>query len=142
MTDAAGSARSERTEVTLRSKTMLLDFEGECLLERTGDAVRLSGLRLVADLPDAGGPEDGGTVVLEQTAESRQVGDDVAVPLGASVEQPGGKVRLTAAHDVRWTPDLGGILAPADGEVEFVLPESPESTVLSVRGLTLRFDPS
>jgi hypothetical protein len=142
MTDTAGSARSERTEVTLRSKTMLLDFEGECQVERTGDAVRLSGLRLVADLPDAGGPEDGGTVVLEQIAQSRQVGNGVAVPLGASVEQPGGKVRLTAVQDVRWTPSSGGSLASDDGEIGFVLPESPESTVLSVRGLTLRFDPS
>jgi hypothetical protein len=31
--------------VTLRAKTMMLDFEGECRVERTGDSVRLSGLR-------------------------------------------------------------------------------------------------
>lgn len=70
---------------------MYLDFEGECRLEREENAVRLTGLRLVAELPDAGGPEDGGTVVLEQIGDSSPAGKDVAVPLAAAVEQPGGR---------------------------------------------------
>ncbi len=134
MADTAGKARAEQTEVTLRSKTMVLDFEGECRVEREGDSLRLTGLRLVADLPDAGGQEDGGTVVLEQTGDSRQAGRDVTVPLGASVAQPGGEVRLTAP-DVRWTPGSGGELVAAEDEIGFVLAEAPESTVLFVRGL-------
>ncbi|HEX8868446.1 MAG TPA: hypothetical protein VF821_22500 [Lentzea sp.] len=95
--------------MTLRSKTMLLDFSGEC------DGARI---RLVADLPDAGGAEDGGTVVLERDT--------------ATVTQPGGEIRLAAREPLRWN---GG---PAD--VEFVLPESPESTVLAVRGLAVQVE--
>jgi len=138
MADTAGKARAERTEVTLRSKTMVLDFEGECRVEREGDSVRLTGLRLVADLPDAGGEEDGGTVVLEQAGDSRPAGKDLTVPLGASVAQPGAEVRLTASGDVRWTAEPGGDLVAADDEIGFVLAEAPESTVLTVRGLRVR----
>ena len=126
MTTSAGSARSEGTEVTLRSKTMLLDFAGECRVERAGDAVRLTGLRLVADLPDAGGPEDGGTVRLEQDGDL----------LAATVAQPGGKVELTAPGPVRWSASDGAVRLV--DEIVFVLAEAPESTVLSVRGLTVR----
>jgi hypothetical protein len=43
--------------------------------------LQLTGSRLVADLPDAGGPEDGGTVLLEGAGAS----------LTATVAQPGGK---------------------------------------------------
>lgn len=131
MADTAGKARADRTEVTLRSKTMVLDFEGECRVERAGDSVRLTGLRLVADLPDAGGEEDGGTVVLEQAGDS--AGED----LTASVAQPGGEVRLTASGGVRWTAETGGDLVVAD-EIGFVLAEAPESTVLTVRGLRVK----
>jgi hypothetical protein len=120
----ANTASSARAEVTLRSKTMVLDFEGGCGVERTGDSVRPTGLRLVADLPDAGGPEDGGTVLLEQDGDS----------LAATVAQPGGKVELTSSR-VRWT--ASGRHLEAVDEIGFVLPESPESTVLSVRGLRL-----
>lgn len=120
----ANTASSARAEVTLRSKTMVLDFEGECGVERAGDTVRLTGLRLVADLPDAGGPEDGGTVLLEQAGDS----------LAATVAQPGGKVELTARDDVRWAASGQSVEAVGD-EIGFVLPASPSSTVLSVRGL-------
>jgi hypothetical protein len=129
MADTAGKARAEQTEVTLRSKTMVLDFEGECRVERDGGSARPTGLRLVADLPDAGGEEDGGTVVLEQAGDSR--------PVTASVAQPGAEVRLTASGDVRWTAEPGGDLVTAD-EISFVLAEAPESTVLTVRGLRIR----
>ncbi|MET8764224.1 hypothetical protein [Lentzea sp. NPDC004782] len=100
--------RADGAEVTLRSKTMVLDFAGEC----DGTA----GIRLVAELPDAGGAEDGGTVVLERDA--------------ATVTQPGGEIRLAAREPLHWDGE------PVDAE--FVLPESPESTVLSVRGLVVR----
>ncbi|SDG57434.1 hypothetical protein SAMN05216553_109149 [Lentzea fradiae] len=136
MADIAGKARAEQTEVTLRSKTMVLDFEGECRVERTGDSVRLSGLRLVAELPDPGGREDGGTVVLEQTGDSRQTGEEVAVPIGATVAQPDGEVKLIA--DVRWTAESAGDLVAADDEIGFVLAEAPESTVLFVRNLRVK----
>ncbi|HEX7309238.1 hypothetical protein [Lentzea sp.] len=126
MADSAGKARAEGTEVTLRSKTMVLDFEGEYRVGRAGDSVRPAELRLVADLPDLGGQEDGGTVVLEQAGGS----------LGASVAQPGGDVRLVASGDVRWTSPADGELA-ADGEIGFVLAEAPESTVLVVRELRI-----
>lgn len=100
-------------EVTLRAKTMVLDFTGEC------DGEAMTGLRLVAELPDAGGPEDGGTVVLEQGT--------------ATVTQPGGEVHLEAREPVSWDGE------PVD--VDFVLPESPESTVLAVRGLAVALEP-
>lgn len=122
----ANTASSARAEVTLRSKTMLLDFQGECGVERAGDSVRLTGLRLVADLPDAGGPEDGGTVLLEQDGDS----------LAATVAQPGGKVELTARGHVRWAAAGQNVEAVGD-EIGFVLPQWPGSTVLSVRGLRL-----
>ncbi|MDT7786804.1 MAG: hypothetical protein QOF58_5223 [Pseudonocardiales bacterium] len=122
----ADTASSAQAEVTLRSKTMVLDFEGECEVERAGDSVRMTGLRLVAELPDAGGPEDGGTVLLRQDGDA----------LAATVVQPGGEVSLTTRHDVRWT-ESGQGFEPVDGEIGFVLPESPEATVLSVRGLRL-----
>lgn len=121
----ADTASSARAEVTLRSKTMVLDFEGECGVERLAGSVRPTGLRLVAPLPDAGGPEDGGTVLLEQNGDS----------LAATVEQPGGKVELTTTDQVKWAAS-GGELEAVD-EIGFVLPGSPESTVLSVRGLVL-----
>lgn len=127
MANSAGSARTEGTEVTLRSKTMLLDFAGECQVERSGDAVRPAGLRLVANLPDAGGPEDGGTVQLEQDGDV----------LTATVAQPGGKVALTTLRPVRWAAS-GGEVRLVDDEIGFVLAEAPESVVLSVRGLTVR----
>ncbi|MGW4213513.1 hypothetical protein ACWEIJ_36390 [Lentzea sp. NPDC004789] len=95
--------------MTLRSKTMVLDFIGEC------DGATM---RLVAELPDAGGAEDGGTVVLEQD--------------GATVTQPGGEIRLAAREPLRWDGE------PVDAE--FVLPESPESTVLAVRGLAVQVE--
>ncbi|RAS70363.1 hypothetical protein C8D87_101663 [Lentzea atacamensis] len=122
----ANTASSARAEVTLRSKTMVLDFHGECRVERAGDSVRLSGMRLVAELPDAGGPEDGGTVLLEQDGEA----------LTATVAQPGGKVELTTRSPVPWSGS-GRDVEPA-GEIFFVLPDAPESTVLSIRGLVLR----
>ena len=95
----------------MRAKTMLLEFTGEC----DGDAVRL-----VADLPDAGGPEDGGTIVLEQD--------------GATVTQPDGEVRLTAREPIRWGS------GPVDAD--FALAQSPEATVLTVRGLVVRTGPA
>ncbi|MEU0884112.1 hypothetical protein ABZ345_36435 [Lentzea sp. NPDC005914] len=98
--------------MTLRSKTMVLDFTGEC------DGAAAAEIRLVAELPDAGGAEDGGTVVLEQDA--------------ATVTQPGGEIRLVAREPLRYDGE------PAD--VEFVLPESPESTVLTVRALVVRLE--
>lgn len=102
---------AERAEVTLRSKTMLLEFTGEC------DA---DSIRLTAELPDAGGPEDGGTIVLDQD--------------GATVTQPDGEVRLTAHEPIRW--DAGPI------DADFALVESPEATVLAVRGLVVEVDSS
>ncbi|SDK83889.1 hypothetical protein SAMN04488074_107265 [Lentzea albidocapillata subsp. violacea] len=100
--------------MTLRSKKMVLDFTGDC------DGAGSAGIRLAAELPDAGGAEDGGTVVLEQNA--------------ATITQPGGEIRLTAREPLRW--DDGPV------DVEFVLPESPESTVLTVRGLVVRLEPA
>lgn len=130
MANSAIGARAEQTEVTLRSKTMVLDFAGECRVEGDGNAARLAGLRLVAELPDAGGPEDGGTVVLEQD------GDSVV----ASVVQPGGEVELTTRRPVRWAAasSSSGWVFETDDEIDFVLPQSEESTVLSVRGLALK----
>ncbi|MEV6715350.1 hypothetical protein AB0M48_25315 [Lentzea sp. NPDC051208] len=111
---AKSRCRAEGAEVTLRSKTMILDFTGDC------DGEGLTGLRLAAELPDAGGPEDGGTVVLNQD--------------GATVTQPDGEVRLTAREPVRWDSEAV--------DVDFVLPDNPEATVLAVRGLTVRLEPA
>jgi hypothetical protein len=128
MANSAIGVRAERTEVTLRSKTMVLDFAGECRVEGDGDAARLAGLRLVAELPDAGGPEDGGTVVLEQDEDSGAV---------AFVAQPGGRVELTTRRPVRWAASGSGPVFATDDQIEFVLPQAGESTVLLVRGLAL-----
>lgn len=111
---ATTRCHTERAEVTLRSKTMLLEFTGEC------DGDSLSAIRLTAELPDAGGPEDGGTIVLEQD--------------GAVVTQPDGEVRLTAHEPIRWGA------GPVDAD--FALLESPEATVLSVRGLVVKVESS
>ncbi|SMD19324.1 hypothetical protein [Lentzea albidocapillata] len=140
---------AEGTEVTLRAKTMVLDFSGECRLERGPSRLRLTGLKLQAELPDAGGAEDGGTVVLEQagTVTARpqgggQVAYDLTVPLSATVTQPDGRVRLNASAPARWRVTTAAF--PPQGEfelagdaIDFVLPESPESTTLVVRALAL-----
>ena len=131
---------AEQTEVTLRSRTMLLDFTGECRVEENGNGVRLTGVRLSADLPDAGGPEDGGTVVLEQDGESTTSGPEVSVLFTASVTQPGGEVRLTTGDRARWRVSAGPRFEPADGEVHLVLAEAPEATVLTVGRLELRVE--
>lgn len=60
--------RAEGTEVTLRARTMVLDFVGECRLGGGPNTLRLTGFKVTAELPDAGGAEDGGTVALEQAA--------------------------------------------------------------------------
>ncbi|KOV90028.1 hypothetical protein [Nocardia sp. NRRL S-836] len=139
-TETSVRCRAEQTEVTLRSRTVLLDFTGECRLREDGDAVRLTGLRLSAELPDAGGPEDGGTVVLEQEGESGTEGREVTVLFTASVRQPGGQVRLTTEDRARWTVSTGPRFEPAGDEVRLVLAEAPDTVVLSVRGLALRVD--
>ncbi len=117
---------AEQAEVTLRSRTVLLDFTGECRVRDNA----VSGLRLSADLPDAGGPEDGGTIVLEQDGEL----------LTAVVRQPGGEVRLTTEEAARWRAGTGQRFEPADEEVRLVLAEAPDATVLSVRGLKLQVE--
>ncbi|MGZ3145352.1 hypothetical protein ACVDFE_25810 [Lentzea chajnantorensis] len=109
--------------MTLRSKTVLLDLAGECRVE--GGAV--AGLRLSADLPDAGGPEDGGTVVLEQDGDG----------LTAVVTQPGGEVRLRSEEPVRWT---GSGSRFETGELTLVLAEAPDAPVLSAPGLELQVE--
>lgn len=148
--DIALRCHAEGTEVTLRAKTMLLDFTGECRLGRGGNTLRLTGFRLTAELPDAGGAEDGGTVALEQagavTARPQgggRVAYDLTVPLSATVTQPDGMIQLDASEPARWRVTTAAF--PPQGEfelegdaVDFVLPESPESTTLVVRGLTLR----
>ncbi|ANZ40816.1 hypothetical protein BBK82_37345 [Lentzea guizhouensis] len=115
---------AEQTEVTLRSRTVLLDFTGECRVRGTA----LSDLRLSADLPDAGGPEDGGTVVLTQDGER----------LTAVVTQPDGEVRLTSEKAVGWKGS--GSRFEADEEFVLVLEEAPDAPVLSVRGLKLQVE--
>ncbi|MFS8096935.1 hypothetical protein LFM09_07315 [Lentzea alba] len=141
--------RAEGTEVTLRAKTMVLDFVGECRLERGSNTLRLTGFKLVAELPDAGGAEDGGTVELEQagTVTARPQGGgrvayDLMVPLSATVTQPGGLIQLDASAPARWRVTTAAF--PPQGEfeltgdtIDFVLPESPESATLVVRDLSL-----
>ena len=139
MTGTSLHCRAEKTEVTLRAETMILDFAGECQVEHDGDVVRLKGLRLVAELPDAGGAEDGGTVVLAQDGDASQAGPELTVPLSASVAQPGGQVHLTGR--ARWTV-RSEHFEPVGDEVGFVLGEFPDSKVLSVRGLALRTTPA
>jgi hypothetical protein len=131
---------AEQTEVTLRSRTMLLDFTGECRVEENGNGVRLTGLRLSAELPDAGGPEDGGTVVLEQEGESEASGTDVSVLFTASVTQPGAEVGLTTGDRARWRVSAGPRFEPVGEEIHLVLAEAPDATVLTVSKLELRVE--
>ncbi|MET9630449.1 hypothetical protein ABZX92_23555 [Lentzea sp. NPDC006480] len=159
MSSSAGSAehfgialhcRADGIEVTLRARTMVLDLTGGCRLERGPNTLRLTGLKLVAELPDAGGEQDGGTVALEQVSDvnARPQGGgrlayDLSVPLSATVTQPDGVIRLQASAPARWRVTTAAF--PPQGEfelagdtIDFVLPESPESATLVVRGLTLR----
>lgn len=151
--------RASDVEFTLRSKPVLVDFTGTCLVTAEGDGpgpVRLSGLRLVAELPDAGGREDGGTITLEQSGDGgvlhpgksgARFEDDLVIGLGATVEQPGGVVHATARDEVRFTT-AGASCPSGDGEyelagpVDLILADTPEVTVARIDRLVLRAEPA
>ncbi|WP_199442793.1 hypothetical protein [Umezawaea beigongshangensis] len=152
------------TAVTVRAKPVLVDFTGECTVqvrERSGDGgtaveLRVLALSLSAELPDAGGSEDGGTVVLEQDDTSggdsgtvRLVGDRYEVRLvtglAMTLRQPGGTVRLTARGPVELTADAAHFPPRADGlaltePVRFVLGDNDDVTPAQIDELVVRLD--
>ncbi|MEV0675021.1 hypothetical protein AB0I60_00720 [Actinosynnema sp. NPDC050436] len=141
-------------ELTLRSKPVLVDFSGTGTLtsKADGGAARLSGLRLVADLPDAGGPEDGGTVTLEQGGDgsdgvSTADGGDLVITLDAAVDQPGGTVRATTRDAARFsTAHAPGPSASGRYElvepIELIMADAPEVVVARIDELVLHGEPA
>jgi hypothetical protein len=149
-------------ELTLRSKPVLVDFTGTCVLTaeaESSNALRLTGLRLVADLPDAGGPEDGGTVTLEQHDveadgvlrpegnSSSHFANDLVITLGVTVEQPDGVVSGVADDAVKFS--TAGASSPSgvgryelSEPVDLVLPDNSEVTIAHIDSLVLQLDPA
>ncbi|MBB5958590.1 hypothetical protein FHS29_005198 [Saccharothrix tamanrassetensis] len=175
-TESELRCRASGVEFTLRSRPVLVDFTGTCVLKAEADAdspepvrLRLSGLRLVADLPDAGGPEDGGTVTLEQDgaegdgakgdgAEGDGVlrplpdspsrfANDLVVTLKATVDQPDGVVHAVARNAVKFStarasyPSGSGDYELSDA-IDLIMPDAPEVTVAQINSLRLRLDPA
>jgi hypothetical protein len=163
-TEFALRCHAPETAVTVRAKPVLIDFTGECtveLRERSGDRdgtveLRVLGLSLAAELPDAGGAEDGGTVVLERDGTSggdsgtvRLVGDRYEVRLvtglAMTLRQPGGTVRLVAEGPVELVATTAHFPPSADGlvltePVRFVLADDAEVTPAQIDELVVRFD--
>ncbi|MEU4805633.1 hypothetical protein [Actinosynnema sp. NPDC023587] len=158
--------RASGVEFTLRSKPVVVDFTGTCRLTAEPDPdspdsvrLRVSGLRLVADLPDPGGREDGGTVTLEQDADDAdgvlrprpdspaRFANDLVVTLGAVVEQPDGVVHAAARNAVGFStarasaPSGHGRYELSD-PVDLIMPDAPEVTVAQIHSLVLHLDPA
>ncbi|MCS7477638.1 hypothetical protein ACFFQW_26655 [Umezawaea endophytica] len=154
------TCRASDVEITLRSKPVVVDFTGTCVLTAetdSPDAVRLTGLRLVANLPDAGGPEDGGTVTLEQDDveadgvlrplrdSPSRFANDLVITLGATVDQPDGVVRAVAGNAVEFST-AGASSPSATGHyellepVDLVLPDNSEVTIAHIDSLVLQLD--
>jgi hypothetical protein len=159
ITESQMRCRASRTELTLRSKPVLVDFTGTCLLtaETRADRVRLrlSDLHLVADLPDAGGPEDGGTVTLAQDGGSQLLLDDstsrfandLVVTLSATVEQPDGVVHAMTKKAAEFS--TAGASCPSgvghyelSEQIDLVLADTPEVTIAHIDSLVLRVEPA
>ncbi|CCH32578.1 hypothetical protein ABZ816_23440 [Actinosynnema sp. NPDC047251] len=153
--------RASEVEFTLRSKPVLVDFAGTCSFTADTDAqgtarFRLTGLRLTAELPDAGGPEDGGTITLVQDEDSvlrsstespSHFADDLVIALGATVEQPGGKVQATVRNPAKFS--TAGASCPSGSghyelvePIDLILPDSPEVTIAQIHSLVLHADPA
>ncbi|MET0132472.1 MAG: hypothetical protein ABW215_02655 [Kibdelosporangium sp.] len=128
------------TAITVRSKPMQVDFTGECSMRVAPDAggalpLVLTSMRLRAELPDAGGAEDGGTIALELRDTD----------LTATIVQPGGRIELISREPV----EQGGALPrfpPHDqpyrlgSQVDLVVPGSPDVTTAQLHELVLSID--
>jgi hypothetical protein len=120
--------RARDTTVTVRSRTTRLDFTGHCTVRATtGSRLELLEIHLVAELPDAGGAEDGGSITV--SGDNRR--------LTATIDQPGGRTKTSSARP----PALGTTGAPI-GPIDFVLASGPESTILRVENLILELEHS
>jgi hypothetical protein len=165
--EVESDCRVSGAAVTLRSKPVLVDFGGECRIAvEAGDgadavATRLTGLRLTGELPDAGGPEDGGTIVLEldEAAANTETGllrplpdvpsrfaNDLVGACALTVHQPDSTVRAVARNPVRLSAARTAF--PPSGDeyrlvepVDFTLPEAPDVTIARVEELVVRLDP-
>jgi len=114
--------RAPHTAVILRSRALRLDFSGECTIRDGSDLVDL---HVVADLPDAGGAEDGGSVTVSG-GEGRWT---------ATIEQPGGITESIAksplgvhATGQRWQ---------LTGAADFVLVSDTVATTLRIEDMVL-----
>jgi hypothetical protein len=153
--------RASGAAVTVRSKSMLVEFTGYCAVrvEEGSEAsmrMRVLDLSLVAELPDAGGPEDGGTITLARKGSTDEDSvllrspdarfyHDLIVDLTATIDQPGGSVNLVAKNPVQLTAVLAAFPPKGDDyyltePVDFVPAANPEATLLHIEELTLRFD--
>lgn len=153
------SCRVSGAAVTLRSRPVLVDLVGECRVrveEGSGDSVgtRLVGLRLTGDLPDAGGPEDGGTLTLELEDSAAGVlrplpdvpsrfANELVGTFTLTVDQPDSTVGAVGRHPVRLSAARTAF--PPDGDdyalaepVAFALPDVPDVTIATVEELVVR----
>ncbi|ONI90993.1 hypothetical protein ALI144C_01840 [Actinosynnema sp. ALI-1.44] len=150
-------------EMSLRAKPLNVRFTGECTVrvakaDQTDTRVDLElvAFQLTADLPDAGGAEDGGSVHVrlddaEATSSGRveqvsatSAGFDMHLVVGlcAEVQQPGGTVELVSEKPMRLSARLDHF-PPQDGRceleapVDLVVPDTPEATVVQLQNLPL-----
>ncbi|CAM3825601.1 hypothetical protein KIPE111705_26825 [Kibdelosporangium persicum] len=149
-------------ELTLRARPVRVRFTGDCTVRagarETADGITLElpSLALKAELPDAGGAEDGGTIEVRlKDTEAKSIGhlrasssqfDMLLVAdIVATVRQPGGTIELGSAQPMRLWAHLDHF--PPRGEhcrlgapVDLVVPDSPEATVVQLQDLPLKVE--
>jgi hypothetical protein len=147
-------------ELTLRAMPVKVRFTGDCTVRvgaqesADGTTLELLSVALRAELPDAGGAEDGGTIEvrLKDTeaksmghlrASSSQFDMLLVADLVATVRQPGGTIELGSAQPMQLWAHLDHF--PPRGErcqlktpVDLVVPDSPEVTVIQLQNLPLK----
>jgi len=114
-----------QTALTLRSRALRLDFNGHCTV---ADNTGLLELHLVADLPDAGGAEDGGTVSLARSNGR----------FTATIKQPGSTTEVAAARPPAFTGS--GHRYELSEPVEFVMAGEPGATTLRIETMALELE--
>jgi hypothetical protein len=153
--------RTSRAAITVRAKSMFVEFTGYCAVRveagsDESERLRVLDLSLVAELPDAGGPEDGGTITLARNESTDQdsilllspdarLRNHLVIDLTAAIDQPGGAVELVAKNPAQLTGVLTSFPPNGDDhhlaeQVDFVLADSPAATLLQISELVLRLD--
>ncbi|ALG12193.1 hypothetical protein [Kibdelosporangium phytohabitans] len=153
------SCAAPDAEIDLRAKPLKVTFTGSCTARAeagSGDTtasatLKLLSVTLTAELPDAGGAEDGGAIDMRLddaeghillTEDSSGLDLSLTFRLAAVVRQPGGTMELRADKPMELRTRLRRFPPRGDqcqlrAPVSLVVPDAPDVTVLQVRNLPL-----